>query len=991
MTQKLALTTLALVLLAGICWLVWPGDEAPTTPTLPGNEEPAALAPAVVRGTEGHRDELDRPVEGPGGRAVLGPDEGLAAALAGVTGRLLEADGTPVVGVDVTLLQVRASLLAPDIHSVLRGAARRFDPFLETARTDDGGRFTLHGARARSAVQALGIDLGGPRGGLWFKSPGLTPGETSALGDVVLGPTGELSGRVVDEAGAPLAGVRVRVAPPLEMGLQDLGLGSLRAGGRVLFARGNTQDVLELPPWFAAVEARFPLPTTRTGPDGRFRLAHVPLERRTMVLDAPGRVSRLEFVLLTTPGDARELGEMPLAEGARLRGRVVDAGGVPVAGAEVFVGEAPAWGFAALVAVGPTDAAGRFAATGIAEPRGARVAVRGTPGARWHVATVEEADAELEIVLPGAGATLVVDVRTFAEEPVGGAEFYAFPASETPPPWLFAHLPPDPLPATADPAVPGRYRIEGLGPGDYVLSATAPGFAANRREWTMGTEDAATTLVVLPAHDAEVLVLDDETGAPVAGAEVAVLQGGSSAFCWAAGSTDGAGRCRLRDVVDPEWVEGRRAVPREGRPGPGLFLRVEHPAHALGYAAFDPRESPTEIRLDRGGALRLRVSPARTSTGAAWGFLALPEGPMRRGPEALFPLLGESDGEGVVHLSHLPAGDYGYRLFRVPVGLLDLAAGDYEADKIAARGSFAIVAGETTELEREIDAPPPAPAPDGSTGSVTGRVLRAGVPARDLVVELTTQSWRGRQTHSTLPDATGAFRVDGVEVGVVQVSIGRQTLAPRGRTVSIPLYVGLHELANAEDGLHLEFDWATRRFEVQVRDAAGAPVASAFLWLAPVAGARVDLTTSLWTDHQGRASVETLVADRLRLTAWHEAKGTGVAELDLAGSAPSEPLLITLREPLPVAATLSFASPSDVPPRAAQLQLINPRRGDRVYLSDGAQHFPVNFVGATATLELRGLMPGPHRVLLRDGDRTWHASNVVISGEEGQSLRIAFE
>src|SRR6185436_4044212 len=134
---------------------------------------------------------------------------------AGLRGRVVESDGTPVAGLPVGLLQLHERELFP---SALVAVATPIDLKLLTASTttDHDGRFLLRGATA-DAMSALGIDLGGERATLRVLDAYLAAGETADLGEVVLAPSASVSGRIVDEQGNGVAGARVRIGALPEM------------------------------------------------------------------------------------------------------------------------------------------------------------------------------------------------------------------------------------------------------------------------------------------------------------------------------------------------------------------------------------------------------------------------------------------------------------------------------------------------------------------------------------------------------------------------------------------------------------------------------------------------------------------------------------------------------------------------------------------------------------------------------------------------------
>ncbi|MGE0160280.1 MAG: carboxypeptidase-like regulatory domain-containing protein [Gemmatimonadales bacterium] len=162
-------------------------------------------------------------------------------------------------------------------------------PILAGRRSGDGSpRVELAGTR-RSGGQVLEVLEGGGRAVDGF------------------GPQGGVEGIVVDSAGYPVAGVRVGVAG----GSQEVFTDSLGAF-RLMGLSGGTYDV-----WFedprAAIHGLMP----------------PPVSRRVL----PGEVSTLELYMPTVSELLRDVCRGRAASGgASLAGRVVDAGGRPLAG-----------------------------------------------------------------------------------------------------------------------------------------------------------------------------------------------------------------------------------------------------------------------------------------------------------------------------------------------------------------------------------------------------------------------------------------------------------------------------------------------------------------------------------------------------------------------------------------------------------------------------------------------------------------------------------
>ena len=164
--------------------------------------------------------------------AAAGEEDPWDGELAGVTGRVVEEDGTPVEDILVTLMEADADfLLASD------WAQQGLEPpdlVLAETRTDEEGRFLMEGAYD-AAFQGLAVDMAGPRSTLRFIDDQLHHDELNDVGDIVLRKGCTVTGQVLSEAGVGEPGVRVRLVPLPEAQIPEEQLES--------FTRLNIQDV----------------------------------------------------------------------------------------------------------------------------------------------------------------------------------------------------------------------------------------------------------------------------------------------------------------------------------------------------------------------------------------------------------------------------------------------------------------------------------------------------------------------------------------------------------------------------------------------------------------------------------------------------------------------------------------------------------------------------------------------------------------------------
>jgi hypothetical protein len=428
-----------------------------------------------------------------------------------------------------------------DVQAPLANAAA-WEP--RAARSGADGRYRI--APVRPGIHL--VTASAPASGTGRRAGvSIAPGQTAVGVDLALARGGvALGGRLLDAGGGPISGGTV-----LAMQLE------------------RDRD----PPTFTIYQAA-------SGEDGGYRLL-LPPGRYALRATADGYADGHAIAELHARAEVRDLVLQPAA---RVAGRVLDAGSrLPVAGARVSL--EPAGVARILLPPVESDAEGSFRFQRV--PAG-QYRVLAREGGRAGVASVQMATAgaaeALEVLLAPAAA-IEGTVRTPTGAPVAGARV-SIRLHDRVGPTL-------PLSGGASDAG-GRFRVEGLLPGRYVLMVEADGFAPIFGEDVVlvGSEVARRALTLAEAAAVSGLVLRAD-GTPAAGAKIE------------ARSSSGPASRMERAVAD---ADGRFTV---GGLGAGQLTVTAQDATGVGRLGPEPvtngaRRSVT-IKLAPGGRISGRV------------------------------------------------------------------------------------------------------------------------------------------------------------------------------------------------------------------------------------------------------------------------------------------------------------------------------------------------------------------------------------------------
>ena len=496
-----------------------------------------------------------------------------------VTGMVRAPDGAPVSGALVALF--------PDLSTGTGDV--RIRP-AATGRSGGDGRFRLAGVRPGeygATATATGF-AGAHAAGLV-----LLPGRTLADVELVLEAGGvTLTGRVLDRGGGSIAGAEVRLFAGLS---------------------GTKQTRI-----FQVL----------AGEGGHYQL-QLPKGKYYAVADAEGYAAASRALDLA----AIQTADFSLSPAARLAGRVIEkSSGAPVAAATVVLGRGDLWWLPPRES--KTDGAGRFELRDLDGGVFRVLAQKGhlvAPPQEVEVAPTDRAT-EVEIALV-AGQSIAGRVLLEGAEaqPLAGARLRLAESS-----FQIGRV-------RATSAEDGRYRIEGVLPGRFRLSAETGRHAPAVRELVLAAGKNATDVDLRLSAEAAVTgqVLGQD-GRPAAGVTVTALVTESSAGLTSSGRmandrSDGEGRFRLGAL-------------NAGK------VRIEAQANERGRATFGPEELGAGETKD----ITLTLEEAAKVSGVVrWsdGTPAAGVSVMGMVPSSYAMVQAKTEPDGSYELSPLPKGD----------------------------------------------------------------------------------------------------------------------------------------------------------------------------------------------------------------------------------------------------------------------------------------------------------------------------------------------
>lgn len=669
------------------------------------------------------------------------------AALSGLTGRVVERDGTPVADLKLDLIGGGFDDLFVGTGSWFDGTGHDLAPLKGSTRTGDEGRFTFTGVDP-TGMYGLSVDPAGARGTLRFIDSTPNSGETRDIGDVVLEPFVTFIGRVEDDNGSPVEGARVRATDLPAIALQ-FGVGDLRGDTAFVVpdlrsaSGARALGLFRFPAGLADLIERLPIPTTTTLADGSFRLPGIPAGLISVVVDHPTFVTHVHP---PTPsgatGGERSVGTIRIDHGEELIGHVVDGHGTPVVDAEVMAGPLlKVDDDSAMVRpIGRTDDRGRFSAPGFTDDEH-MVAVRPAGLVDWTIiADVFPGMADAEIRVP-AELTLAITARRADGGSIPRPTILVRPLSDGPGEMPTLN-PPRPLPANTSYTEDGVAIVSGLTERAYSFLVQADGYANASFEVEVSDANRSANVELKPAHELAVTTLIKGGGEPIHFALIQAFSRENAAIRQMpldAVRTSAAGQATLRGLADGTYQ-----------------LRVQHPGFAATTTEVTVPCDPLTLEIGRGGVVVGRVHERGQPPGEL-RFVGI-----GHDHDMVVPKVSLTDADGAFRFEGITPGTnqvvvlkrFANRdLFGLTTDLFSMGEPEREVE-------VQIVEGEEARVDIDLS----DKADEGPTANVRGRVLLNGRPAAQCQVNgVAIGEWRGRRSART--DENGQFDLGRVQIG----------------------------------------------------------------------------------------------------------------------------------------------------------------------------------------------------------------------------------
>lgn len=647
-----------------------------------------------------------------------------------------------------------------------------------------------------------------------------------------------LSGRVLDPAGAPLPGARAFALPGLARNLRDL---------------VPPDQIGELAP---------PGGTSTSGADGRFRIGPIEAGEFDVMATAANHLpATTGKVQPLAAGATLDVGDLRLAPGRRLVLRLVQAeDGAPIAGG--LVRFLPGAGDNLLASLAPwrdaptaSDPTGRVVLEAL--PLGplsveASAAGRANAAASIPAEQIGEEAFELRLGPSLTLAGLVLDARD--STPVAEAKLEVLPEGGDLFDELLAGMDRGRETPAATSDEDGRFRIEGLGPGNWRILVQADGFArqiAGPFELAVGAAPADLTILLRQGARLGVTVRD-ENDLPMAGVVVAAnaVAGGGGAM---SERTDADGRVEFAHLGAGTYQV--QALPMDLEQMTGMVSGDLGGLRTI--SAFVELADGEQTEIVLGG---------RAETVTLQGYLTCGDEVADGLSVMMISIEGTrvatSDAEGFYEFDHVRAGDYLLMIGRFGFGS---GAGYTEGLHVAGSGV----------LQHDVELP-------GSLLRVRVIASESGEPLAGIPVMVRRED--GGQGGGFLStDAAGQAEFRYLPPARYLVAAGRAAMplfgGGSGRASQLTEALELGDSGSTTIELRLG-PAATLR--ARVRDASGNPVAGAGVFVLGADGQPLTMFSLSGTNAAGELEIGSLPAGRVKVLARHTSLGQVEQEVWLA-------------------------------------------------------------------------------------------------------------
>lgn len=726
----------------------------------------------------------------------------------------------------------------------------------------------------------------------------------------------------------------------------------------------------------------------RTAPDGTYALKGVPPETYRLTVDEARHVPWVQAALKLAPGESRRL-DIALTPGATLTGKVVDEAGAPVASAR---GSLARGGESAFAGIRRMLRAGAEAPAFRTRPDGTFTATRLAPGDNQRL-SVSHADFERATLaglsLPAggtkAGVTVVLKrgatisgvVKDGNGQPIPDVEVQVDPSMNIRGGagglvMNFTRLGGPSERPKAKSAPDGTFAIKGMSVGSYALVLKKAGFATERVDPVKVAESGVDPVLVVLGPGASISgAVRRKSGD---GAEGFLVRAGAAAGGGRGGRGGGPGAGLLNAIASdsPTGTDGTYFI--DGlKPGQAYDLT------AFGGAGMGPQKrgivAPASgADLVVSGSGRIAGIALDAKTGQPLRNFSVAYDPDRGGGGAIIRMIARGAGgqTGIGQKRDFQTEDGTFALEDVPAGTwtVVLDAKGYQTARVA---SVAVDEGATKDGV-EVRATPGVALKGRVSDATTGR------PVANATVTWESAGSGGPGPGGMLArggplgldgndditsDAEGAFTIEGIAVGRVKV------------TAKNPDYADGSEVADVKE----------TGGSVEIKLASGGSMSGVVAFgNQPAAGANVSLAgageagfgrilgggQTTMTDATGRFEFDHLVAGRYSVSAGLNGKSSNLTEVVLQAGDNRNDLVLSLSSGTTIQGVVSGL------PDAW-------KSGTTVIATGVESFFETTKVGADGSFQITGVPAGPVTLRAQAGDGlgdSRSASKQVVASDD---------